>query len=306
MSRTYRTITESIIDIPRKDYSRSIFDKFKTNKPVLKKHIKGTIERQLKKLSKIAPIKDYRLIGSILTKRYRKDADLDINVLFDVPVSKRPSVHEKLKKAAIKINGKEITGTKHPINFFVIVDEKIYNRANKLADAVFDIKTNKFEKKTDGSSFDASLYMKQFKDKVYKLDVVKGEFVRDIIDFAELDELDDDDVANLSSAVSAKLKEIEQDMKVIIDIGQDVRKEKDSGFEREMTPKEIKKYGKYNKLPKNVIYKMLEKYYYIKLYKDLKNVLGDDGTLSKKEARKLKSFADYPFKSSKELSLDIS
>ena len=29
------------------------------------------------------------LIGSILTKRYRDDADLDINVLFDVPKEKK-------------------------------------------------------------------------------------------------------------------------------------------------------------------------------------------------------------------------
>ena len=35
------------------------------------------------------PILDYSLIGSILTKRYRDDADLDINVLFDVPKEKQ-------------------------------------------------------------------------------------------------------------------------------------------------------------------------------------------------------------------------
>ena len=62
-------IRESIIDIPRKDYSKTIFDKFNTNDPVLKPSIKGMIETQLKSFSNIAPIVKYRLIGSILTKQ---------------------------------------------------------------------------------------------------------------------------------------------------------------------------------------------------------------------------------------------
>jgi len=297
MSKTYSNIMESIIDIPRKDYSRSIFDKFNTNKPVLKKHIKGTIERQIEKLSKIAPVKEYNLIGSILTKQYRKDADLDVDVLFDVPVTERPAVHDKLKKAVKEINGKNITGTKHPINYFPMVDPKVFKHHTNSADDAYDIKNSKFIFMSDYIPLDTTQYMDQFKNKVYKLDIAKGEFVRDLIDFKELDELDDDDISNLSSAVSSKLKEIEQDMKIIIDTGRDVVSSRRDVFTKNMNPQEIKKYGKHNKLPKNVIYKMLEKYYYIKLYKDLKNILGDDGTLSKKEAKKLKSFADYPFSS---------
>ena len=47
-------------------------------------------------------------------------------------------------------------------------------------------------------------------------------------------------------------------------------------FSREMTPDEIREFGKQNKLPKNVIYKMLEKYHYMKFYKYLKKILEDD------------------------------
>jgi hypothetical protein len=43
-----------------------------------------------------------------------------------------------------------------------------------------------------------------------------------------------------------------------------------------MTPDEIREFGKQNKLPKNVIYKMLEKYHYMKFYKYLKKILEDD------------------------------
>ena len=42
-----------------------------------------------------------------------------------------------------------------------------------------------------------------------------------------------------------------------------------------MTPDEIRQYGIKNRLPKAVIYKMLEKYHYITFFKYLKNILAD-------------------------------
>jgi hypothetical protein len=42
-----------------------------------------------------------------------------------------------------------------------------------------------------------------------------------------------------------------------------------------MTPEEIKTFGRKNQLPKNVIYKMLEKYHYLTIYKKLKEILED-------------------------------
>jgi hypothetical protein len=46
-----------------------------------------------------------------------------------------------------------------------------------------------------------------------------------------------------------------------------------------MTPDEIRQYGIKNRLPKNVIYKMLEKYHYLKFYKKCKKIL-DDGIVT--------------------------
>ena len=284
-------IAESIIDIPRKDYSRTVFDKFNTNKPVLKSHIKNMIEKQLKIFEKIAPIKDYKLIGSILTKRYRKDADLDINVLFDGD----EATHEKLKKSSIAANGKKVSGSNHPINYFVIIDKKTFDRANELSDGVYNIKTDKLEKSAKNLKFNADDYVEDFKSKVYKLDLLKGELQRDIIDFTELDELDDDDIANLDISVAKKLKEIESDIELvmnnIVKAGDAATDERNAMFAKDITPKEITKYGTQQKLPQNVVYKLLEKYYYIRLYKDLKKALGDDGTLSKGEVKKLKHLA---------------
>jgi hypothetical protein len=124
---------------------------------------------------------------------------------------------------------------------------------------------------------------------------LKGELQRDIIDFTELDELDDDDISNLDISVAKKLKEIEYDIELvmnnIVKVGDATTDERTAMFARDITPKEITKYGTQHKLPQNVVYKLLEKYYYIRLYKDLKKALGDDGTLSKGEVKKLKHLA---------------
>ena len=60
------------------------------------------------------------------------------------------------------------------------------------------------------------------------------------------------------------------------------QKEKKFAFDRDMSPDEIRKYGIKNRLPKAVIYKMLEKYHYLKFYKKCKKIL-DDGKVSDKE-----------------------
>ena len=54
-----------------------------------------------------------------------------------------------------------------------------------------------------------------------------------------------------------------------------------------MTPEQIKNFGKKHKLPKNVIYKMLEKYHYLTFYKKCKEIL-DDNKISDDEIDSLK------------------
>ena len=49
----------------------------------------GENNDQIKDFEKEYPVLKIALIGSILTKRYRNDADLDINILFDVPKEKQ-------------------------------------------------------------------------------------------------------------------------------------------------------------------------------------------------------------------------
>ena len=67
------------------------------------------IEDQIKEFETEYPVIRIALIGSILTKRYRNDADLDINVLFDVPSDKAEDERLRLSKKFLSANKSAIS-----------------------------------------------------------------------------------------------------------------------------------------------------------------------------------------------------
>ena len=288
-------IKEAVIDIPKRTYAKGVFDYADTDKPKLKDSVKSMIDNILTKIEDAEgySIIEIGLIGSILTKRYRNDADLDINVLFDVPKDKQEDERLRLSKQFLSsknpenIQGKLIPGTKHPVNYYIITDQETYDDQNKKADAVFDIKNNKFVKRPEDFTFDVNLYLKDFERKVQEIDVIKGELKRDIIDYDELSELKPGDIKDLEKRIKGKLEEIEKDIQDIVNIGDTVDAERRAAFDTDMTPDEIRQYGIKNRLPKAVIYKMLEKYHYITFFKYLKNILAD-GEVSDDEIDSLK------------------
>ena len=295
--KSFRLFKESIIDIPRQVYAPGVFDNNDTEDPKIKISVLNMITAQFEEFEKEYPILDYSLIGSILTKRYRNDADLDINVLFDVPEDKREEERLRLSKQFLassnpdNIQGKLIPGTKHPVNYYFITDKKTYDDQNAKADAVYSIKGQKFIKRPEEFDFNPNLYLKDFQKQVDKIDMLKGELKRDIIDYDELTELKPGEIKDLEKRISNKLGEIEKDIQDLTDIGNKVDTERRAAFDNDMTPDEIKTYSIKNRLPKNVVYKMLEKYHYLKFLKKCKKIL-DDGEVSDDEIDSLKNVDD--------------
>jgi len=293
IKKKMKTFKESIIDIPRRTYAPGVFNNSDTSDPTLKPSVKKMIYDQIETFEKEYPVLKMSLIGSILTHRYRNDADLDINVLFDVPEDKREEERERLSKQFLSsknpnnIQGKLIPGTKHPVNYYFITDKETYDDQNKKADAVYDIEGNKFIKRPDDFVFNVDDYIDQFNKKVQELDVIKGELKRDLIDYAELKELKPNDILNLQEKIKDKLEEIEDSIAQIVKIGDGVDADRRAAFDKDMSPDEIQKFGIKNRLPKNVIYKMLEKYHYLLFYKKCKKIL-DDGVVTDDEIDDLK------------------
>ena len=295
--KSFIDFKESIIDIPRRTYAPGVFDDEDTDNPKIKDSVLRMISKQFEEFETEYPIIKYSLIGSILTKRYRNDADLDINVLFNVPEDKREEERLRLSKKYLSaaspdsIQGKLIPGTKHPVNYYFITDEETYDDQNLKADAVFDIKGQRFIKRPEDFEFNPNLYMKQFQKQVDKIDIHKGELKRDIIDYDELMELKPGEIKDLEKRTKNKLSEIEHHIEKLKNIGTDLDTKRRAAFDTDMTPDEIKTYSIKNRLPANLIYKMLEKYHYLILLKKCKKIL-DDGQVTDDEIDSLKYVDD--------------
>ena len=286
-------IKESIIDIPRSTYARPVFDKADTDNPVLKPSVRKQLLDGIKQFERFGKVVNHTLIGSILTKRYRDDADLDVNILFKIPGSKaqQEKVHEKIREHQWEANGEKVGDSNHIINYFSIIDPAIFSRNRAMADGTFDISDNKFIRKPKGDSFDAEKYVADFQHKVDEIDVIRGELKRDMIDYKELQGLSAKDVDNLSQLVAKKLSEIKDSIKSLIDMGDKVMQDRADAFNTPMSPDDIRKFGVQHKLPKNVIYKMLEKYHYLNFYKHLVEIM-KDGKITPDELKSLSKITE--------------
>ena len=289
-------IIESIIDIPRRTYAPGVFDDADTYNPRLKQSVINIIKNDIEKhIEPYGEIERVYIIGSILTKTYRDDADVDIDIVIK-PNAVGEEKIEKVRRELVKkfmgeVNGKNIPGTKHPINYYIQVDRQISDDHLKNADGHFDVLNNMFTKVPNIPKFNINLYIKGFSKRIQEIDIIKGELKRDIIDYDELKSLSVDDVLNLQEKIKDKLEEIEDSITKIKDIGDDLSLKRKEVFLKGMTPEEIKTYGVANNMPVNVIFKLLEKYHYITFYKKCKEIL-DDGIVTDDEIDSLKMHED--------------
>jgi predicted nucleotidyltransferase len=283
-------LSESIIDVPRSRYAVGVFDDADTENPKLKPKVIDMIKAGAKHFSKWGPVVSIKLIGSIIGKRYRNDADLDIDVLIDIPEKDRETIGLEARQSVGEVSGKLVPGTQHPVNYYVQTDPKVNDAHLKTATGVFDVLKQKFDKRPKEQAFDPKVYEAEFQKKVAEIDVVKGELKRDIVDYEELKELSPNDILNLQEKINEKLEEIEDAIEKFSVMGDELMQARRDLFNRPLTPEEIKKYGIAHKLPKNVVYKFLEKFHYTEFFKKCKEIL-EDGKVTDAEIDSLKSEA---------------
>ena len=272
---------ESIIDPEHPTLSPLVFDD--ADEPKLKSSVRDQILLKLAILAKSADVTDYSLIGSILTRRYTDDSDIDVNVL----VSASDDKMDQIRSAAVKLSGSFLEGTKHPINLHVLNDKSDYDNANDSADGVFDISNNKFIRKPIEKPFHIEKYMTLFRDTVSQIDFLKQELKDDIIDYDELKHFSKTDMQSLQKEIESTISEIENDAQGLVDLYDTIKKDRAKAFAKPLSATDIREYGVKNRLPENVLYKLLERHLYLNFLHKVKEIIGDDEKLSSKELEKL-------------------
>lgn len=271
---------ESILDPEQATLSPQIFEL--DGEPHLKPEVRTQIIAGISKLSEKASVIDYTLIGSILTKRYAQDSDIDVNIL----VNASQTDIDAVRKLSVDLSGKLVRGTKHPINYHILGDKSDFDNANDSADGVFDISKNKFIRKPTEKPFHIEKYFSQFKSVVSKIDAIKDDLKDDLIDYSLLKSFSEEDVRDLKSMIEDELEQIEQDAKGLSALYDKIWKDRNAGFQKKLTPSEIREYGTKNRLPGNVIYKLLERHHYLHFLHEVDKIIAD-GKVSEKDVDKL-------------------
>ena len=283
---------ESSIDQIRKTLSRQLFVNVEEEYPILKEEV---VEYILNRVGGIEETYGYEIdevmmIGSILTRQYRNDADVDVNLFFKVPKEEREEFILEVREDMSELNGWVIPNTEHVLNFYAIVDEELQDNNLKNAESIFSITRNEWIVKNNLDGFNHNSVYDSFSallnEYLTNLDLLKGEIKRDIIDYQILDTLTKNDVSNLNDIMEQKLNEIEENILEYLETITAVTQERRDLFLTEMTPEEIIKFKKHNNLPLNIVYKLLEKYHYLEFAKKIKEILKDN-VVTKKEMSSL-------------------
>ena len=104
---------ESSIDFVHKTYSPTVFSDPESDAPTLRPVIKEQIHQHVLLIEQVAPVKRYFIKGSILTKQYNQQADIDIFV--QIRHTNKPNLEHDIQEVWKKIDGIYAKNTTHPL-----------------------------------------------------------------------------------------------------------------------------------------------------------------------------------------------
>jgi hypothetical protein len=257
---------ESSIDFVRKTYAPTVFADYESDSPVLRDKIRQQIHSHILLIEEIATVKKYFIKGSILTKQYNDQADIDIFVQIKGTGTQLEGKIEEIWK---KIDGIYAKDTTHPLQYYITTLDYDLNKT----EAAYDVKNNKFLSMSGPKELEFSKYADELKSKLTRLDITTGELKRDIIDYRLLQAIPPDQVDGIEQKMEQKLDEVEYDINVLINAYGEIKNARNDAFGVEMTPEQLVQYGRKTHMPGNVIFKFIERYHYLDLLRKLRNIV---------------------------------
>jgi len=280
-------IKESVVDIPRANLDPTVFE-FPDNdgEPFLRHPIKRQILRDMDDFIDIVPIKRFYIVGSILTKFYGENSDIDVNIdIYKDDVD--DLMQAKLIEIIRRLNGKLAANTTHPINYYIVLGD--VNESD--FDGMYDVQTDKWIKIPENVETNISEYLHNFNKIIAKVDLTIAQINRDIIDYDTLSQFDDKEIRDIHTILSHKLYEISDKVETLVDIKNTINRQRKKAFKRPMTPDEIQKYKDKNHLPENIIEKLLQKYYYWDFIKKLEKIITGKESLTSDDIEDIKAIS---------------
>ena len=267
------TLLESIVDRELEHFSPYVFDDYKEDNPTLRNDVRTKIIKDVLKIDERVNVIDYFIKGSSLTKTYNNRSDIDIYVQVESDVHTEEELRDLLYDVWQEIDDTHLKGVPHPFQYYI--SSNVYNMENTVA--AYDVKKNEWIKREPTKHIDIDDYMDEFKDYVDQFSNFYEELRRSIIDYEILKDVPPNELKNLESKAEEKIEEIDSIINDLTEIYRELKQYRTDAFSEDMTPSDIKKYGSKSALPGNVIFKLIERYYYLDLVKKIKKIIGNGG-----------------------------
>ena len=298
----------SILDYQQQDLSQDIWD---LSFYGMKKSIKKFIYTSIKSFFDTENIEGYNdfitdiWVGSSLaTYFYKEDTDLDIKIIVDINTFKKlnPRYHhmstDELLDAIIESGRKSsqltamIPGTYHPIDaYFYSTSEASsinYMKYDSLYSVVKDEWYKKPKKLPKGLS--PAYVLEQAKDRaqqfIEKLDKDIMNAKRDTIDFMILKDyiknLEYDDLKQFEIYLKSSFEEVNQDISMLLKDRDIIKKLRSDVFHKDTLTSELSKLmGTFNFSDENIVFKLLQRYGYMKILSEIHELVETKGLTTK-------------------------
>jgi hypothetical protein len=266
---------ESVIDMTRKSLDPAIFDK-DCDQYLMKPEVVNFLQSVIDKIDDdITHVINHFIKGSILSFQWNDKTDIDLLIETNrISENDRRRIQDIIDER-FSIN---IPGTEHPLQIYI--NSGKYDLEN--ADGIYDLNKG-WIKGPYNIAANVDDYMSKFRKTVGSVDTSTGELKRDLIDYDMLKELPTDDVDGIEKKIEEKLEEIDGDVEDLVFQYKHIRNMRHDAFKEDMTPEDLAKYGTKNALPENVIFKLLERYYYLEFMRELKNLIDNNNDIDTEE-----------------------
>jgi arsenate reductase-like glutaredoxin family protein/predicted nucleotidyltransferase len=246
---------ESIIDHEKPTLNPIVWDlETEKIKPETKKIILKPLFDFFKQINlPLYDIYSINIIGSIGSKRYRPDSDIDVQVL--LKPSENWEVEEIIEKIPL-INDKILPGTKHPIEYYIETYDNLKTHLFNY-DIINDVWINRGEE----LYIDVDYYRDLIRDKIKDFNDLLFELDSNIIDYEDIKYFANERDPETLRKINNKIEEIKQDMEKIRLEYKKLKEERKTNYSDESIA--------------NITYKFLQKYNLLRRMQKVSNLLED-------------------------------
>jgi len=281
-----KILSDSSIDFPRKDLDLSVWEK-KDNLYIIRPEVKKKILEIISKYSDVSLLdiaKEIHIVGSIATNTFLDDCDVDIHII----PKNIDEWNEESQKKVIKWYNEhrdKIGGYigDHPAEVYIQLDIN----QDLMSDGCYSLLEDKWLTGPKIVSLDYDPYSDfsnvadDLRDVVEDADKLFGELKRDVIDYdvikQAMEQLSPEQKELFLERLKSKLEEIEKDIEVLYKKRKewtDARKNASKPSSPEEALEDVELARKWK--DQNAIFKFVNRYKYLKIIKELKELLDDD------------------------------